>query len=58
MTRRRVIWVAKNAVGTIAKGQKYRVDSLPERNQRNRFSTKGVAALENRIAPFIFAHAF
>ena len=58
MTKRRVIWVAKNAVGTIAKGQKYRVDSLPERNWSDRFSTKDGAALENRIVPFIFAHAF
>ena len=58
MTKRRVIWVAKNAVDTIAKGQKYRLDSLPERNWADRFSTKDVAALENRISPFIFAHAF
>ena len=58
MTKRRVIWVAKNAVGTISKGQKYRVDSLPERNWPDRFSTKSGEALENRIAPFIFAHAF
>lgn len=58
MTKRRVIWVAKNALGTIAKGQKYRVDSLPERKQLDRFSTKEDAALENRDAPFIFVHAF
>lgn len=58
MAKRRVIWVAKNAVGTITKRQKYRVDSLPERNRTDRFSTKDVTALENRIVPFIFAHAF
>lgn len=46
----------KYAGGTIAKGQKYRVDSLPKRILDNRFSTKAAHGLENPFSPAIFVH--
>ena len=56
MTKRHVT-VAKGAVGTIAKGQKYRVDSLPGVNSSIGFQRKKTRHWKPD-APFIFVHAF